>query len=92
MIHIILNPYHYQLSSFIYNSLLFITILVPIQQSDATTYPGTVTISEKATPSTGALYITVRSDVGLWEAGVRNYKPPAVMVKKIPIDNVGIPL
>jgi hypothetical protein len=34
----------------------------------------------------------VRSDVGLWEAGVRNYKPPAVMVKKIPIDNVGISL
>ena len=38
----------------------------------------------------GALYITVRQDGGIWEAGVRNYKPPPIMAKKIPIDDVSV--
>lgn len=58
----------------------------------ATTFSGTVRIAGSTTtkPTTGALYITVRQDVGVWESSVRNYKPPPLMAKKIPIDDVNV--
>jgi hypothetical protein len=41
--------------------------------------------------STTALYITVREDAGVWQSAVRNFKPPPVLTKRIPVSASSFP-
>jgi hypothetical protein len=75
---------------------LFISALLsfPSNSMAATVLNGEITVPPKERvpdTTTTALYITVREDTSVWQSAVRNFKPPPVLTKRIPVSLSSFP-